>query len=182
MKMRWLLILIFSFIAIASVSAQTRTVTNDDLEKYRQKRIAAQRDLRENYERLGFPSPAELERQNAESRAERSVLSQRLEAENLEREQLNFERERAETEARSEFYQSPTQNAARYDEDYYPNYYPNYAPNGFYGIPSADYLNQRFNRGRFRRNYSTAPRIEYRNNLPVTIPPTRYTRWGSRRQ
>ncbi|MCY7347860.1 MAG: hypothetical protein LH614_16810 [Pyrinomonadaceae bacterium] len=182
MKIRWSSVLIFSFIAITSAAAQTRTVTNDDLEKYRQKRVAAQRDLRENYERLGFPSPAELERQNAESRAERSALAQRLETENLEREQLNLEREHAEMEARNGFYQPPAQNGARYDDDYYPNY----APNGFYGIPFSGYLNQpydQFNRGdRFRRSYRAAPRIEYRNNLPVTIPPTRYTRWGSRNQ
>ena len=50
-------ILAFSF----SAFAQTKTVTNADLEKFRQKRLQAEREYRENYERLGFPSPEELE-------------------------------------------------------------------------------------------------------------------------
>ena len=40
--------------------SQTRTITNADLEKYKQKRLAAEKELRENYRELGFPSPEEL--------------------------------------------------------------------------------------------------------------------------
>jgi len=170
MKKRWSLILVIGFIAVVSASAQTRSVTNEDLEKYRQKRVAAERDLRENYERLGFPSPAELEKQNERSRAEKNALAARLEAENLERERLNLERQRAENEARLNNYQFQTQNS-QFAEN-------GYASNGFYGFQTFGFPNNRsnrFNRGGFggyyRRNYGGQPRYEYRNNLPVRIQP-----------
>lgn len=66
--------------------AQTKTVTNANLEKYRQKRVRAEREYRENYKKLGFPSPEELERQIEESRLEREELSARLQAEKDEKE------------------------------------------------------------------------------------------------
>ena len=174
MKKRLWFILIFSIVAAVSVSAQTRTVTNDDLEKYRQKRVAAQRDLRENYERLGFPSPAEIDRQIEQSRVERSELAARLQAENLEREQLNIERQRVENEARSRNFQTQNQNYSARDDD---NFY-NSAPNGFFSFPNFGFPNRRFNRfnrhgfgNGYRRNYGNQPRIEYRNNLPVIVQP-----------
>ncbi|CAN5767799.1 hypothetical protein BH24ACI3_BH24ACI3_04510 [soil metagenome] len=71
-----------------SVDAQTRTVTNADLSKFREKRLQSEREYRENYERMGFPSPEELELQRAESRREREELAERLRLERLEREQF----------------------------------------------------------------------------------------------
>ncbi|HMS40609.1 MAG TPA: hypothetical protein PKE69_10305 [Pyrinomonadaceae bacterium] len=50
MNKRLLFILILTF--TASAFAQTKTITNADLEKYRQKRLAAEKDYAENYERL----------------------------------------------------------------------------------------------------------------------------------
>lgn len=170
MRKRLLFILVFSFVSVVSVSAQTRTVTNEDLEKFRQKRLAAERDLRENYERLGFPSPEELDRQIEQSRIERSELAARLRAENLEREQLDLERQRSEAEFRSRNYQIQNQNyAPRYDDDYFYNYPWN---GGFFSFPNVGFRNNRFNRynrGGFRGNYGNQSRIEYRNNLPVII-------------
>ncbi len=58
--------------------AQSKTVTNADLEKYRVQRLAAEKDLNENYEELGFPSPEELERQEQKSRSEYAALARRL--------------------------------------------------------------------------------------------------------
>ena len=166
MKKRLLFILVFSFISVVSASAQTRTVTNEDLEKFRQKRLAAERDLRENYERLGFPSPEELEKQIEQSRRERSELAARLRAENLEREQLDLERQRSEAEIRSRNYQIQNQiYQPRYEDDYFYNY----PQNGFFSFPNFGFRNNRFNRGNFRRNNGNQTRIEYRNNLPVII-------------
>lgn len=71
-----------------SAEAQTRKVTNADLEKFRAERLEAERQYRQNYERLGLPSPEELERRRAESAREREELSARLRAERLQREQL----------------------------------------------------------------------------------------------
>ncbi len=87
MKNRAILVLGI-IIGICSVAAaQTTTVTNKDLEKYRQKRLQSERDLRENYREMGFPSPEQLEAQNRESRKELSELSQRLRESQLKREE-----------------------------------------------------------------------------------------------
>ena len=174
MKKRILLLIGLIFISANAVAAQTRAVTNEDLEVYRQKRLAAERDLRENYERLGFPSPAEMQKQIERSNAEGSALSARLEAEKLQRDQLDLERQRAEADARSRNQQSQTESNRRYEN----NYYPSYSLNGFYGFPNFGYQNNLFNRGYRngfgsgnRRNYNNQPQVEYRNNLPVIVPP-----------
>jgi len=171
MKKRLWFVLIFTFIAVASASAQTRTVTNDDLEKFRQKRVAAERDLRENYERLGFPSPAELEKQIEQSRVERSELAARLRAENLESERLDLERQRAANEARSFNYQNQNQNYSSRSDDYFYNY----PSNGFFSFPNFGFPNNRFNRRGFgngyHRNYGDRPRNKYRNKLSVIAQP-----------
>ncbi len=91
MKQLFILILILSAANLAA--SQTKTVTNSDLENFRQKRLKAERDYRENYEKLGFPSPAELERQNAESKRELAKLARRIEAENTQTE--NYYKSRA---------------------------------------------------------------------------------------
>lgn len=88
--MRQSLFLLLFGLAFApfAAEAQTRTVTNADLEKFRAERLEAERQYRQNYERLGLPSPEELERRRAESVREREELSARLRAERLQREQL----------------------------------------------------------------------------------------------
>jgi negative regulator of genetic competence, sporulation and motility len=86
MKKRILFLLCFCLFAAISIFAQTKTVTNADLDKFRAKRVQAERDYRENYARLGFPSPEELDRQIEKSRIEREELSARLRSERLERE------------------------------------------------------------------------------------------------
>lgn len=58
--------------------AQTRTITNLDLEKYRQERLTAERDYRENYEKRGMPSPEELEKRRVEDAKAMAELSARL--------------------------------------------------------------------------------------------------------
>lgn len=66
------------FAAAVTATAQNKTITNADLEKYRQARLAAEREYRENHERLGMPSPEELARRNEASRKELIELSDRL--------------------------------------------------------------------------------------------------------
>ncbi len=177
MKKRILLFIGLVFISANAVAAQNRVVTNDDLEKYRQKRLAAERDLRENYERLGFPSPEEMQKQEEKSRAERSALAARLEVENLQREQLNLERQRAEAEARSRNSQFQTPNNQNYQNDYF--YNSGYSNSGYGGFLSFPNFGGGYNRGyrggvynnNQRSNSGNQPRIEYRNNLPVIVPP-----------
>ena len=129
--------------AVSGISfAQTKTITNADLEKYRQKRLQAERELRENYAELGFPSPEELERQNEIDRQEFIDLSER------------FASERIAEEDEENYYQdgdvyTTNGNNARYP---YPN--PNFVDYGRYGgnfTPFYYYGNRRFNYGRNRR-------------------------------
>jgi hypothetical protein len=84
--MKRVLILCFIVSLGSSAFAQktTRTVTNSDLEKYKEKRVQSERDLRENYKRLGFPSPEELEKQNEQRRAAMEQLADELKIEQLQ--------------------------------------------------------------------------------------------------
>ena len=68
-----------------------RTVTNADLEVYRQERLRAERDYAANYDKMGFPSPEELKAQIEKSRLEHEALAARLAAERLQREQMEME-------------------------------------------------------------------------------------------
>ena len=72
--------------------AQAPTITNSDLDKYRSQRIKAETDLRENYDRLGFPSPEERARRDAESAKASAELSAKLRAERIERERVDAAR------------------------------------------------------------------------------------------
>jgi hypothetical protein len=95
MKIRYLFLVFMLLVAAITIAAQRRTVTNSDLERYRQQRIQGETDLRENYARLGFASPEERERQNAESQKETLELSARLRAERLEEERREAELQQA---------------------------------------------------------------------------------------
>ena len=89
MKERILLVLSLILAVTGLVFAQTRatkTVTNADLEKFRQKRVQAEADYRANYKRLGLPSPEELEQREAERQRWLAEFSQKAEAERAENE------------------------------------------------------------------------------------------------
>lgn len=93
MKKRLLFILCLFSLSSGAALAQTKTVTNQDLEKFRQKRLQAEQDYRENYAKLGFPSPEELDRQHEQERKDRAELAGRIRQENLEREKIQSENE-----------------------------------------------------------------------------------------
>jgi hypothetical protein len=90
MKKKTIFVLSFIFILSGLALAQddVKTVTNADLEKYKQKRLAAERDLAENYAEMGFPSPEEILRQNEESRRELNEFADQLRRERIARERL----------------------------------------------------------------------------------------------
>ncbi len=73
--------------------SQNSTVTNSDLQVYREKRLEAEREYRENYQRMGFPSPEELDRRREQSLKETEALSAKLRAERLQRESIEAHRE-----------------------------------------------------------------------------------------
>lgn len=80
------LIFFLAAITVTAAHAQTKVVTNADLERYRTERLKAERELRENYTRLGFASPEEMAKRNAESSEQMFELSAKLRSERLERE------------------------------------------------------------------------------------------------
>lgn len=60
--------------------AQTakKTITNEDLEKFKQKRLQANAEYLAKYKERGMPSPEELERRNQENALWRQEFSQRM--------------------------------------------------------------------------------------------------------
>jgi hypothetical protein len=65
MKIRILLI-VSVLLATNSAFAQRKTITNANLEKYKQERLKREADYRANYKKLGLPSPEELAQRDAE--------------------------------------------------------------------------------------------------------------------
>ncbi len=89
MKIRVLFLVFIIITAAGAVFAQSKTVTNDDLSKYKQERVKAEAELRNNYAKLGFPSPEERARREAQSTKDTVELSARLRNERLERERIH---------------------------------------------------------------------------------------------
>jgi len=89
-------------IALATMGvAQVPTVDNFTLEKFQKQRIAAQRDYQENYARMGFPSPEELDRQRDADMNARLHLADQLRTARLEQERIDIQRRSVELEASS---------------------------------------------------------------------------------
>jgi len=89
MKERILPVLSLILAATGFVFAQTgarKTITNADLEKFRQKRLQAEADYRANYKKLGMPSPEELEEREAERRRRNAEFTQQAETERAQNE------------------------------------------------------------------------------------------------
>jgi hypothetical protein len=130
--------LIFGFVLsmVFVGAAQTRTVTNATLHKFQEKRLDAERDYRENYTRLGFPSPEELDRQRDLDMAARLQLAEQLRQARLEKERLELERRNLDLQA-----------AALNDEVEYADHGGYYG--GFIGGYGGFYSGGRF--GRFGR-------------------------------
>lgn len=138
MKRKTLLILVSILITVGFVSAQTakQTITNLDLEKFKNQRLAAEKDLRENYKALGFPSPEEMVARQKEAELASKALSERLEQQRIERERLELERQYVQSLGGPDVY--IVQNPAPAYRPYYSNYY-RYA-NYFPKFPAGSYL------------------------------------------
>ena len=89
MKIRVLFLVFIIITATGAVFAQSKTVTNADLSKYKQERVKAEAELRNNYAKLGFPSPEERAQRDAQSVKDTVELSARLRNERLERERID---------------------------------------------------------------------------------------------
>ena len=75
-------------LAMAASAQTTRTVTNFDLEKYRDQRVAAEREYRETYAKRGMPSPDEL-KAASDARIQQTLdLAERMRADQFEQQRL----------------------------------------------------------------------------------------------
>ena len=155
MKKQILLFVSLIFSVSALTFAQTKTITNADLESFRQKRLAAEKDLRENYEKLGFPSPRELEKQIEQSRIEREELAARLQAERIAERQAEIDLLREQN-----YYLRSQPKTYRYSERTY-----------FYGYSPFFYYTPRFRRKNTRNN-NFLPTI--RQPKPILPPRVRF--------
>ena len=173
MKKRLLFILCSIFITVGFVSAQTakKTITNADLEKFRQKRLAAEQNYRDNYERLGFPSPEELAERNEQDSKDLSALSARIERENYEREQSQRMEEDRQNQNRIllNFGNQGAYNGNGYYSPFYSGGFVGYG----YGSSNGYYYNNFGRHGRYGRygNYGRLSRIRRGENFYNTITP-----------
>ncbi len=159
-KTVFLLSLILSVAAVAL--AQTKTVTNADLEKFRQKRLQNERNYRENYARLGFPSPEELERRRVEDEKNLIEFSRQLETQRLERETLQAEAANQALFLQNQYLQSQgysNYNSGRY---FYDGYSPYYYGSGYYRSNRRPTFNSTYKSG-FSNSYPWMIIPQFRN-------------------
>ncbi|MBA3352004.1 MAG: hypothetical protein H0U23_06185 [Blastocatellia bacterium] len=145
--------LVISFAVVSS--GQARTITNSTLAQIQQKRLAAERNYRENYARLGFPSPEELDRQREVDMTARIELAEQLRKARLEKERLELERRsldletrrlETEVERRLETEVESTDSGGYYGGGYFSGY------GAFESGFSRGRYPGRFRRGAYRRN------------------------------
>ena len=102
--MKYLFFVLVVALGAISINAQTKTMTNLDLTKYRQDREKAERDYQETYARRGFPSPEELARRRQKSAAELQEYSDQLRAQKLELERAAAQQRALRTTYVPQFY------------------------------------------------------------------------------
>jgi len=145
MKQRSMFVICVIFVVAGFAAGQTKSVTNADLDKYKQERLKAEQEYRENYARLGLPSPEELARQREADRVETEKLAATLRTERLEQERLNAERDRQMRAATPVYQFVPVASENQYIWSAYSNgygryrrfpsyrpYYQPYSPPGYY--------------------------------------------------
>lgn len=98
MKQRVLFFLCVLVGCVGFAAAQSKTVTNVDLEKFKQKRLQAEQGLKEHYAKLGL-SDEDVAKRDAANAKEREELSARLRASRLEQEMLDAEARQREIQA-----------------------------------------------------------------------------------
>lgn len=169
MKKQILLLLGLIFISANFASAQKRTVTNADLEKFRQRRVQSETEYRENYQKLNLPSPEELEKRREQNGKELAQLSARLGKERLEREEKQRDEEyrQAQYELYLRGYATQYNQSAFGGNGYYPfGYYAAYPYYGYSNVYSNGYNNRFGNKRGFGRGGSF-----YNSITPGTVFP-----------
>jgi hypothetical protein len=86
MKSRILLV-VCVLIATNSAFSQRKSITNANLEKYKQERLKREADYRANYKKLGLPSPEELAQRDAD---EQKKIDEYTEKSRVNRQQTEY--------------------------------------------------------------------------------------------
>jgi hypothetical protein len=127
---------IFGVLFALSVVAMAQvTVTNFELEKFKRQRLAAEKDYRENHERMGFPSPEELDARRERDLQTQLAFSEQLRQERLERERVQNERDALILNAEMMAAERRAQEEAAEVEQENHNYYYGGGYNYGYGYP-----------------------------------------------
>jgi hypothetical protein len=189
-------------IGLAAVGvAQLPTVTNETLEKYKRERLAALRDYRENYARLGFPSPEELDRQREADMNARIDLADQLRQARLEEEKIalqsrsiDLQADALAIQAEMAYREAPVEQVGGYYGGYGTGYYG--GNGGYYSDPYGYYnggifggRDRRYDRRYNRRNngigiwpnyggYRSTPVGVYPNSGGIPLPAIRRRPWG----
>lgn len=115
-----------------------RRVTSSDLEKFRQQRLAADREYRERYAEMGFPSPEELSAQIERDKEAKLQLAEQLRQARLESEKLDIERARLSLDAaRLQADIDAREDSGRGRDSYFDGVYGGFGYG--YGFPSYGY-------------------------------------------
>ena len=177
MKRQILFLLSLVLVGSTVSVAQTKTITNADLEKFKQRRLKAEKELRENYKELGFPSPEELKRRNEKSRKELSELADKLRKERLAREQNN-NRNVSNSVNSERVYSDSDENRQTSFTDY-----QRYRVNTYIYRPYR--RNWYFNNNQYRRNnrfYRNNNRVRFRGYIGPKVRNQRNNRFGPSRR
>jgi hypothetical protein len=171
MRKKSLLILAMVLACAGLGFAQSKKITNAELEKHRQERLKNEENYRQNYAKQGFPSPAELEKQEAERQlalaeyAQKAKLTKRAKENNLlaRAEILRFEISRLDAEI-SYLRKALNKTANRQTLYGFVQTFPNY---------SADNFRQKsfnFSFGNHRGSASFSSNSTYYNNYNYNTP------------
>ena len=155
MRSRSFFVLVSIFV-FAGFGAAQRSVTNADLESYRDQRIRAKADLQQNYDRLSFPSPAELARREQERNRKIDQLTSTLRQESLEETRMYRQYETATAPHRVIVEQPQQEDGEGTNSEQYPNY-PSYT----YGYPGYNGYPDIFGVPRRYDPFGRRPRLGY---------------------
>jgi hypothetical protein len=166
MKKRILLVLSLIFSISTIASAQVKTVTNAELEKFRQKRVAAEKEYLATYAERGLPSPQQLEKERLE--------------EKLRADERWAQIEKEKSDAADED-QSPLQILVLPASNDYRSDGAVTNRNYFYGATPYFYTGGYYNLPRYRSNYDRRRRYWRKNTIrpPKPIRPPRIFRQRS---
>jgi hypothetical protein len=133
-KIAVLFCVVFSFTFIAR--AQSVTITNADLEKYRIERQEANRQYNETYASRGLPSPQELRAQSDEQVKSMIDFSDKLKAQQLERDRMVLDAAISQQQAAAQVEAARARSEASGNTVYYPMETQTWGYGNIFGLPN----------------------------------------------